>query len=41
MEEGKLMSKVNHKHICRYFDTLVQKKKLYIVMEYCDKGDLG
>ena len=41
LQEGKIMSKIYHKHICRYFDTLVQNKKLYTVMEYCDKGDLS
>ena len=33
-----------HKHICRYIDSLVESKdgyKLYLVMEYCDKGDFA
>ena len=41
LQEGKIMSKVNYKYICRYYDTIIQKKRLYIVMEYCEKGDLG
>jgi len=35
------MSRVKHKNICRYQDMVTQGQKLYIVMEYCDKGDLN
>jgi serine/threonine protein kinase len=35
------MAKVRHKYICQYKDTIVLEKKLFIVMEYCDKGDLS
>ena len=33
-----------HKNICRYIDSFIATKdgyKLYLVMEYCDKGDLA
>lgn len=33
-----------HKHICRYIDSFIATKngyKLYLVMQYCDKGDLA
>jgi len=41
LQEAKNMAKLNHRNICRYRDTIVHRNKLYIVMEYCDKGDLG
>jgi serine/threonine protein kinase len=41
LQESKIMARVTHRNICRYRDTIVQKNKLFIVMEYCDKGDLG
>lgn len=39
--ESKIMSQVNHKHICRHREMFVEQSKLYIVMDYCEKGDLA
>jgi NIMA (never in mitosis gene a)-related kinase 2 len=48
-EKQQLVSEVNilrelrHPHIVKYYDRIVDKAnaKIYIVMEYCEKGDLG
>ena len=35
------MSSVRHKNVCKYVDSFVANgNKLFIVMEYCDRGDL-
>lgn len=48
-EKQQLVSEVNilrefrHPHIVKYYDRIVDKpnSKIFIVMEYCEKGDLG
>jgi len=41
LQEKKLMSRVSHKHICKYIDSFVGSgNKLYLIMEYCERGDL-
>ena len=44
-QERLTMIKIStHKHICRYIDSFIATKngyKLYLVMQYCDKGDLS
>lgn len=48
-EKQQLVSEVNilrelrHPNIVRYYDRLIDKKetKIYIIMEYCEGGDLG
>ena len=35
------MSRMNHRNICKYIDSFTQGNMLYLVMEYCDKGDLA
>ena len=44
-QERQTMMKIKpHKNICRYIDSFISTKdgyKLYLVMEYCDKGDLA
>ena len=35
------MSRVSHRNICKYVDSFVGTgNKLYLIMEYADKGDL-
>ena len=35
------MSRVSHRNICKYVDSFVGVgNKLYLIMEYADKGDL-
>jgi len=36
-----LMQRILHKNIVRYRDCFLDKEYLYLVMEYCDKGDLA
>lgn len=40
--EVNLLKDLKNKHIVRYEDRIVDKSKqiLYLVMEYCDRGDL-
>ena len=37
------MSKLNHNNIVKYIEEIVcrEDKKLYIVMEYCENGDMA
>ncbi|XP_064360961.1 serine/threonine-protein kinase Nek5 isoform X2 [Dromaius novaehollandiae] len=35
-----LLAKMNHANIVTFYTSLQEKNKLYIVMEYCDGGDL-
>ncbi|NXJ68771.1 NEK5 kinase, partial [Rostratula benghalensis] len=35
-----LLAKMKHANIVTFYDSLQEKNKLYIVMEYCDGGDL-
>ncbi|NXG83682.1 NEK5 kinase, partial [Stercorarius parasiticus] len=35
-----LLAKMKHANIVTFYDSLREKNKLYIVMEYCDGGDL-
>ena len=41
LQEKQLMSKVSHRNVCKYVDSFVESgNKLYLIMEYADKGDL-
>ncbi|UKJ90165.1 protein kinase [Theileria orientalis] len=41
--EVNVIRELNHPNIVRYIDRMIDKKRqlLYILMEYCDSGDLG
>ena len=39
--ECRLMSEITHRYVTKYVDSFVAEKKLYLVMEYCVKGDLA
>ncbi|KAF5401566.1 hypothetical protein PHET_05220 [Paragonimus heterotremus] len=39
-KEIAVLSKMNHPNIVRYFDSFEDSGYVYIVMEYCDQGDL-
>ncbi|NWW52293.1 NEK5 kinase, partial [Pedionomus torquatus] len=39
-KEVVLLAKMKHANIVAFYDSLQEKNKLYIVMEYCDGGDL-
>lgn len=37
------MRELSHPHIVKYHDRIIDKRsdKIYIIMEYCDGGDLA
>jgi len=39
--ETKLLSKLNHQLITKYYKSIKEGDKLYIIMEFMDNGDLG
>lgn len=41
--EVNILKELNHPHIVRYYDRIIDKnnQKIYIIMEYCEKGDLA
>lgn len=43
VSEVNLLRELRHKHIVRYYDRIIDRSNatLYIVMEYCEGGDLG
>ena len=43
MSEINCLSKLNHPNIVRYVEKIVQKeqKQIFIVMEYCENGDMA
>ena len=34
------MKKLKHRNVVRYIDSFVDRDYLYLVMEYCTRGDL-
>ena len=42
VSEVNILRELRHPNISRYYDRVIDKEqaKLYIVMEYCDRGDL-
>lgn len=40
-QEGQIMARVTHRHICKYKEMIVEQSHLHIIMEYADKGDLA
>ena len=34
------MSRISHRHVCKYVDSFITGNKLNLIMEYCDRGDL-
>ena len=41
INEVKILASLDSPYIVKYYDSFVEDKKLHIVMEYCDKGDLS
>ena len=39
-EEIKILAKLDHPNICKYYETYESPKSFYIIMEYCGGGDL-
>lgn len=40
MEEIYILGKQNHPYIVKYYDSFVSDRKINIIMEFCEKGDL-
>ena len=38
--EAEILSSLNNKYIVKYFESFYLSQNIYIVMEYCEKGDL-
>ena len=41
LAEARLMQKIRHRNIVRYHDSFMQDNCLYLIMEYCERGDLA
>ena len=43
VSEVNLLRELKHKHIVRYYDRIIDRSNttIYIIMEYCDGGDLA
>jgi NIMA (never in mitosis gene a)-related kinase len=41
LNEARLMTGIQHKHVVRLYESFIYDNSLYIVMEYADGGDLG
>ncbi|OMJ78526.1 hypothetical protein SteCoe_21631 [Stentor coeruleus] len=41
LNEVKILSSLDNLYIVKYFDSFVEENKLYIIMEYCEKGDVS
>ena len=43
VQEVNLLQMLRHPHIVRYYDRIIDRENstLYIVMEYCESGDLS
>jgi len=39
-EEVSILTKLDHPNICKYFETYIDEKYIYLVMEYIDGGEL-
>lgn len=39
-EEIRILSKLDHPNICKYYETYESPKHFYLIMEYCGGGDL-
>lgn len=38
--EISILKKINHPNIIKYYESLIQKNKLYLILEYAEDGDL-
>eukprot|EP00347_Sterkiella_histriomuscorum_P013090 403366059 len=40
LQEMNLLKSLSHQHIVKYVDSFTREQNFYIIMEYCEKGDL-
>jgi serine/threonine protein kinase len=41
MKEAALLSKMKHRNLIKLFDYFTENGNIYLVTEYCEKGDLS
>ena len=41
INEVNILSKLEHPHIVKYYDSFIDKQYLNIIMEFCEGGDLA
>ena len=43
VQEVNILRELNHPNIVRYYDRIIDKpqQKIYLIMEYCEGGDIG
>ncbi len=41
INEVTILSKLDHPHIVKYYDSFIEKNLLNIIMEFCEGGDLA
>lgn len=41
LEEVSIHASIDCPYICTYKDSFIEGEKLYVIMEYCEKGDLA
>jgi len=41
LQEAKLMQRIKHRNIVRFIDSFTEGDYLFLIMEYCDRGDLS
>jgi NIMA (never in mitosis gene a)-related kinase len=41
MQEVCLLKNINHPNIVRYVHSMIENRILYLILEYCEEGDLG
>lgn len=39
-EEIKILARLDHPNICKYYETYESPRHFYLIMEYCGGGDL-
>jgi serine/threonine protein kinase len=41
--EVNILRDIQHQHVVKYYDTIIvrEQQKIYIVIEFCSKGDTG
>ena len=40
VNEAQLLQKIKHRNVVRYVDCFMSGEYLYLIMEFCDKGDM-
>ena len=41
LKEVSILASINSPYIVKYMDSFIEGNKLYLIMEYCEKGDIS